>query len=94
MYTITIIKLKLYLTPSLVSLWRKESLNCFVYTLNFELNHSCAYHVETALEYGTYELIPVTEEGTQEGEVNFVDLKQAPENAVALEQEGKPRSIT
>ena len=57
------------------------------------LNRSCI-HVDTTLQDGVYELVPATEEITQESEVNVVQANQEDEPGDHFEQEGKHRSIT
>jgi hypothetical protein len=62
------------------------------------LNHNAsAYRIE--LPDGNYELVPESEGGPAEGEVNVVEVQQDPDQsskdlATDLAGEGKPRSIT
>ena len=55
---------------------------------------ACALCVEGEIADGTYELVPASEEGPQEGELNALIADQVPqESEPVVEQEGKPQSI-
>ena len=57
--------------------------------------YASAFHVDSTLADGTYELVPAFEEDPPEGEVNALVADQAsPDPETNCEPVGKPRSIT
>ena len=84
-----------YLTSCLGEYGRMFTYNA-KWTWELELNSLCiASRVESTIADGHYKIVPESEGEAQEGEVNVIDVSQAPQDPKTnFAQEGKPWSIT